>query len=175
MSIFHKKLLFGLLLLFAIGFLGLQNFNTAPSKKFQPRVIDKTKPTIGLVRVARVVDGDTIEIEGGEKVRYIGMNTPETLDPRRPVQCFGKEASNKNKELVEGKDVRLERDISERDKYGRLLRYVYQGNVFVNLELVKQGFAETDTFPPDVKHEKEFLEAQRDARKANRGLWSECK
>ena len=90
-----------------------------------------------LVKVTRVVDGDTIEIEGGEKVRYIGIDTPETVDPRKPVQCFGVEASKKNKEMVEGKMVRLEKDITDKDKYNRLLRYVWLDDVFVNLELVK--------------------------------------
>lgn len=150
------------------------NFQDTPPSKPHKTIIDKTKPTIGLVHVARVVDGDTIEIEGGERVRYIGMNTPETVDPRRPVQCFGKEASNKNKELVEGNNVHLEKDISERDQYGRLLRYVFLGDQFINLEMVKQGYAYADTFPPDVKYQEEFLTAQRAARAAKRGLWSEC-
>jgi len=139
------------------------------------RVIDRTKPTVGLVRVARVVDGDTIEIEGGEHVRYIGMNTPETVDPRRPVQCFGKEASNKNKELVEGKDVRLEKDISERDKFGRLLRYVYLDKMFVNLELVKEGYAYATSYPPDIKYQDLFRKAEREAREQKRGLWRACR
>lgn len=80
-------------------------------------------------KVVRVIDGDTIEIEGGDRVRYIGIDTPETVDPRKPVQCYGQEASNKNKELVEGKTVELEKDVSETDKYGRLLRYVWLGDM----------------------------------------------
>src|SRR3989338_2427140 len=124
--------------------------------------------------VVRVIDGDTIEIEGGKKVRYIGIDTPETVDPRKPVQCFGVEASNKNKELVSGKRVRLEKDVSETDKYGRLLRYIYIGDTFVNLELVKQGFAYSSTYPPDVKHQSQFTEAQRQAKEQNKGLWSSC-
>lgn len=126
------------------------------------------------VLVTRVIDGDTIEIEGGQKVRYIGIDTPETVDPRKPVQCFGVEASNKNKELVSGKRVRLEKDVSETDKYGRLLRYVYVGDTFVNLELVKQGYAYASSFPPDVKYQSQFTEAQRQAKEQNRGLWGSC-
>src|SRR4030042_2567140 len=80
------------------------------------------------ILVTRVIDGDTIEIEGGQKVRYIGIDTPEKVDPRPSVQCYGKEAAAKNKELVEGKRVRLEKDVSETDKYGRLLRYVFVGD-----------------------------------------------
>jgi len=125
-------------------------------------------------KVTRVVDGDTIEIEGGEKVRYIGIDTPETVDPRKPVQCFGIEASKKNKELVEGKTVRLEKDITDRDKYSRLLRYVWVDDLFINLELVKQGFASSYSYPPDIKYQKEFLAAEKEARETERGLWKAC-
>src|SRR3990167_3697952 len=135
---------------------------------------DDRQSFVGEFKVTRVVDGDTIEIEGGERVRHIGIDTPETVDPRKPVQCFGVEASNKNKELVSGKRVRLEKDVSETDKYGRLLRYIYIGDTFVNLELVKQGFAYSSTYPPDVKHQSQFTEAQRQAKEQNKGLWSSC-
>jgi len=128
----------------------------------------------GTFKVTRAVDGDTIEIEGGEKVRYIGIDTPETVDPRKPVQCFGIEASKKNKELVEGKTVRLEKDITDRDKYSRLLRYVWVDDLFVNLELVKQGFATSYTYPPDIKYQEEFLAAEKEARENKLGLWEAC-
>ncbi len=128
----------------------------------------------GTVLVTRVIDGDTIEIEGGERVRYIGIDTPETVDPRKPVQCFGVEASNKNNELVEGKMVRLEKDVTDRDKYNRLLRYVYVGDTFINLELVKQGFAYSYSYPPDIKYQDQFVKAQKEAQKAKRGLWNAC-
>lgn len=124
--------------------------------------------------VTRVIDGDTIEIEGGKKVRYIGIDTPETVDPRKPVQCFGVEAFNKNKELVEGKRIRLEKDISEIDTYGRLLRYVYVDDIFVNDYLVRQGYAYAYTYPPDVKYSEQFVQAQTEARENNRGLWKAC-
>ena len=131
-------------------------------------------PVSETFKVTRVVDGDTIEIEGGEKVRYIGIDTPETVDPRKPVQCFGVEASKKNKELVEGKTVRLEKDITEKDKYDRLLRYIWVGEVLINLELVKQGFAVSYSYPPDIKYQNEFLAAEKEAREAKRGLWEAC-
>lgn len=124
--------------------------------------------------VNRVIDGDTIELLGGEKVRYIGIDTPETVDPRKPVQCFGIEASNRNKQLVEGKNVRLEKDVSETDKYGRLLRYAYVDGIFVNLVLVQEGFAHSYTYPPDVKYQSQFTEAERLAREQNKGLWGSC-
>lgn len=127
-----------------------------------------------LVKVTRVVDGDTIEIEGGQRVRYIGIDTPETVDPRKAVQCFGKEASTKNKELVEGKQVRLEKDISETDKYGRLLRYVWVGDIFVNDYLVRQGYAHSSSYPPDIKYQNQFTQAQNEAKSNYRGLWESC-
>mgnify|MGYP000029325109 CR=1 FL=1 len=124
--------------------------------------------------VVSVVDGDTIKIEGGEIVRYIGMNTPETVAPGRPVECYGKEASAKNKELMQGKVVELERDISNRDKFGRLLRYVWLDGELINEKLVREGFAQVSTYPPDVKYEARLLEAQRQARSEEKGLWGGC-
>ena len=131
--------------------------------------------------VAHVVDGDTIELSTGEKVRYIGVDTPETKHPSKPVQCFGREASQKNKELVEGKEVLLERDVSETDRYGRLLRYIYLPNpdatdeaIFVNELLIEQGFAQVITYPPDVKYHELLLQAQKQAQKEEQGLWSAC-
>src|SRR3989338_1829624 len=125
--------------------------------------------------VVRVIDGDTIELDGGIKVRYIGIDTPETVNPNTVVECYGNESSAKNKELVEDKDVRLEKDISETDRYGRLLRYVYVGDVFVNDYLVRQGYANASSYPPDIKYQDVFLEAEKEARDNNRGLWSSCK
>jgi hypothetical protein len=90
------------------------------------------------------------------------------------VECFGQEASNKNKELVEGKRVKLEKDVSETDKYGRLLRYVWVDDVFVNDYLVRQGYAYAYTYPPDVKYAEQFVQAQQEARENNRGLWAIC-
>ncbi len=128
------------------------------------------------VLVKRVVDGDTIELETGEKVRYIGVDTPETVSPKKKVQCFGKEASAYNKQLVAGQRVRLEKDISETDRYGRLLRYVYLSDgTFVNLKLVQDGYANVSTFPPDVKFSQGFVAAAREAREKKVGLWEKCK
>lgn len=131
--------------------------------------------------VAKVVDGDTIELSTGQKVRYIGIDTPETKHPQKGVQCFGREASARNKELVEGKHILMERDISETDRYGRLLRYIYLPNpqatqeaLFVNEYLVEQGFAQALTYPPDVKYNQIMLDAQKRAQAAKTGLWSKC-
>jgi micrococcal nuclease len=129
---------------------------------------------VNSVTVERVIDGDTIQLKGGQKIRYIGINTPELHDPRRPVECFAKEAFEFNKQLVEGKTVILEKDVSETDKFKRLLRYVWIGDIFVNDYLVRQGFAEVSTFPPDVKYANQFIEAEKEARDQNRGLWKNC-
>ena len=130
-----------------------------------------------LVKVVRAVDGDTINVEINgkvEPVRYIGIDTPETVDPRKPVQCFGVEASKKNKELVEGKMVRLEKDITDRDKYKRLLRYVWLGDTLINEMLVSQGYAKSYSYPPDVKYQDLFVAAEKKAREDKLGLWTAC-
>lgn len=122
-------------------------------------------------RVVRVIDGDTIEVEGGLRVRYIGINAPESS---KKYECFAESSTKKNRDFVLGKEIFMEKDISETDKYGRLLRYVYIGEVFVNDEIVKQGYAKVSTYPPDVKYQTQFLESQKYARDNNLGLWREC-
>jgi micrococcal nuclease len=124
--------------------------------------------------VTKVHDGDTIVLANGERVRYIGIDTPETVHPSKPVQCFGREASAKNKELVLNQTVCLTSDITDRDKYGRLLRYIWLGNTFINLELVREGYATSYTYPPDIKYQHLFIEAQDQAREQELGLWSAC-
>ncbi len=121
-------------------------------------------------RVTRVIDGDTIAIEGGYRVRYIGIDTPE-IHPE--TEAFGIEAWQANRQLVEGKLVRLERDISETDKYNRLLRYVYVDDTMVNAELVRQGLAQVKAYPPDTKYQ-DYLEAlEAEAKSEGRGMWAE--
>ena len=128
-----------------------------------------------LATVVRVVDGDTIEVEiDGEKhkVRYIGIDTPETVDPRRPVGCYGEEASAANKALVEGLIVGLEKDVSDTDVFGRLLRYVWlNSEEMVNAMLVREGYAQSSAYPPDVRHQEIFNAFEEEARRAGRGLW----
>ncbi|MDP8298446.1 MAG: thermonuclease family protein [Candidatus Tantalella remota] len=127
-------------------------------------------------RVRHVVDGDTIELSGGEKVRYIGIDTPETM--KRTVagwmpafEPWGAEAKEFNRSLVAGKKVVLEFDVDKRDKYGRLLAYVYVDDVMVNLMLVAEGLAKVYTFPPNVKCYDQFLSAQKQAQDEGRGMW----
>lgn len=155
------------------------NTDTQTSNNENPITNTSPPPTTSAqfseAQVIRVIDGDTIEVNLSGYVytiRYIGIDTPETVHPSQPVEYMGKEASDKNKELVEGKVVRLEKDVSETDKYGRLLRYVYAGDLFVNAELVRLGYAQVSTYPPDVKYQDYFLELQREAQAAGRGLWA---
>jgi len=125
--------------------------------------------------VVRIVDGDTIRVQLNgreEKVLYIGMDTPETHHPRRGEEPGGREATAVNRRLVEGKTVLLELDVQERDRYGRLLAYVYVDGLMVNAELVRLGYAQVMTVPPNVKHASLFVKLQREAREANRGLWA---
>lgn len=129
--------------------------------------------------VVRVIDGDTIQLDNGLTVRLLGIDTPETVDPRKSVQCFGKEASNKLKSLVLDQVVILQKDVSETDKYQRLLRYVFlpldeNQLLFVNDYLIREGYAKVLTIPPDVKYVEQFLEAQREAKEKERGLWDRC-
>lgn len=124
--------------------------------------------------VKRVIDGDTIELEDGRKLRYIGIDTPETKHPTKGVECFGQEAALKNKELVEGKMVRLEKDVSETDRYGRLLRYVWLDDRMVNELLVAEGYAYSSSYPPDIARQEQLKAAQLTARTVSQGLWAVC-
>lgn len=151
---------------------------SSPSPSIFKAQTAPNNPNIVLAKVVRVIDGDTIEVDLGEgnikTVRYIGIDTPETVDPRKPVQCYGKEASAKNKELVGNGTVGLEKDISETDKYGRLLRYVYMGDLFINQVLVAEGYAHSSSYPPDIKYQDKFRQAEQKARAENKGLWGSC-
>ena len=124
--------------------------------------------------VVRVVDGDTIHVRIGarvEKVRYIGVNTPEVHHPTKGEEPGGREAAQVNRRLVEGQAIRLELDVQERDRYGRLLAYVWVGDLMINAELVRLGYAQVMTVPPNVRYQEVFLKLQREAREAGRGLW----
>jgi micrococcal nuclease len=130
-------------------------------------------------RVVRVVDGDTVRIRFAhrtETVRYIGVDTPESVKPGTPVQCYAEAASAENRRLVAGREVRLVPDAEARDRYGRLLAYVYRepDGLFVNAELVRRGYARLLTIPPNVAHEGQLRRLARRAKAAGRGLWSRC-
>ena len=138
--------------------------------------------------VARAVDGDTIEVEitgrvegpgagsavTGESrvVRLLGIDTPESVSPREPVECFGREASAATAALLEGETVRLVKDVEERDGFDRLLRYVYLGAELANARLVANGYAHAYTYPPNIRHSGLLVKLQMEAREHERGLWA---
>ncbi|MDX6601667.1 MAG: micrococcal nuclease [Solirubrobacterales bacterium] len=134
-------------------------------------------PSAANAYVVRVVDGDTIEARIGgrvEDVRYIGVDTPETVKPDTPVQCFGPRASSFNHRLVEHRQVRLVFGVEQRDVYGRLLAYVYLGHRFVNANLVQRGLARSLTIPPNSRFAPLFRAMELRAARAGRGLWGAC-
>jgi len=118
-----------------------------------------------VVLVTEVIDGDTIVIEGGYHVRYIGIDAPES------GELYYLEAKQANEDRVIGKEIRLESDISDKDSYGRLLRYVYIDGDFVNAEMVRQGYAWAVAYPPDVKYQVYLESIEKEARQAKRGVW----
>lgn len=134
----------------------------------------------GTAIVEQVVDGDTLSVRLAgrrERVRLLGIDTPESVKPQTPVECFAKEAASRLRALLpRNTTVRLVRDVEERDRYGRLLAYVYRPpeGLFVNLDLVTGGYAQVLTYPPNVAHSKELEQAAREARRTRRGLWGRC-
>ena len=151
--------------------------STQPSTQANPAETSSGTQQGELAYVQRVVDGDTfIALVGPRRfrVRLIGVNTPETVKPNTPVQCYGPEASAYAKHLLSGQQVRLVYDVDRFDRYGRTLAYVYLGKTFFNLALVQQGYAVVETVPPDVTHVADFVAAQRTARAKRLGLWLTC-
>jgi micrococcal nuclease len=127
--------------------------------------------------VERVVDGDTIvvRVDGrSERLRYIGVDTPESVKPGVRVQCFAKSAAKENRRLVLGRDVRLTYDAERRDRYGRLLAYVWRGELLVNAELVRLGYGKPLEIAPNLAHAPQLRELAAAARRGRRGLWSRC-
>lgn len=163
------------LVLFVIAYL----FHAQMSGMIDIGIPTTTENTVGIYYdVIKVTDGDTIHISmdgRDETVRLIGINTPETVDPRRAVECFGKEASERMKEIAKGQIVRLEYDDSQsvRDTYGRLLAYVYlEDGEMINRKMVAEGYAYEYTYLTPYKYQREFRDAQRLAQSAKRGLWA---
>jgi micrococcal nuclease len=154
------------------------NLTTPDLAKIAPVNIDGI-PRDTYFKVTNVTDGDTIHVfMGGDdvKVRLIGINTPETVDPRRPVQCFGKEASAFMKSLVEGKSVKIETDATQGtyDAYKRLLAYVYlDDGQMINRKMVAEGYAYEYTYMTPYKYQAEFRDVQNIAKSSGRGLWAQ--
>ncbi len=162
-----RKLVFGGLALIVLGLIVSPKFNDKPPALAQD-----------IYEIKQVIDGDTIEITRygkPEKVRFIGLDTPETLDPRKPMQCYGKEASDNSKKLLSGQKVRIEFDpvVGERDRYGRLLAYIWLNSELVNLGLIREGFAHEYTYrSQSYKYQNQFKEAEGLAKQAQVGFWS---
>lgn len=136
-----------------------------------------SSPGDSAAHVKRVVDGDTILLTSGERVRLIGVDTPESVKPGTPVQCYARRASAFTHALLDGVAVRLVYGAERRDRYGRLLAYVYRARdgLFVNAELVRRGYARTLAIAPNTGHAAEFTALASDARRAGKGLWSACR
>ncbi len=166
-----------------VGFVLVRSFSRP---MLEPRAEPQARPSLVLAgpteetgelrSVVRVIDGDTLVLDGGERVRLIGVDTPETVHPNKPVERFGREASAFTKRQAEGKKVHLEYDsgTGRKDRYGRTLAYIYlPGNTLLNLEIIRQGYGHAYTRFPFSKME-EFRAAEREAREEGRGLWAEA-
>ncbi|MBW6440745.1 thermonuclease family protein [Patescibacteria group bacterium] len=150
----------------------------------EPDNLDFNPSQNDFFKIVKVIDGDTIIVRVSgedETIRLIGINTPEIVDPRRPVECFGMEASNKAKEMLSGKFIRLEKDslVDDKDKYGRSLRYVFfeDGTNFGKI-IIQEGYAYEYSYENKIyKYQEEFQQAEDSARKNKRGLWADgvCK
>lgn len=128
----------------------------------------------GQYMVKAVIDGDTIELSSGEKVRYIGVDTPEFQSSHNKTEKFAEEAYQANRKMVENRKVKLEYDVQQRDQYGRLLAYVYTNDgIMVNEWLIANGYAKTVVFPPNVRYVDRFFQLEQEAQKQKIGLWSE--
>jgi micrococcal nuclease len=135
-------------------------------------IVPSPQPEMGLV--TKVIDGDTIELSDGRKIRYIGIDAPELHHPQKGKECFGEEAHRRNQELVLQKWVKLEKDQSETDRYDRLLRYVKVENTHINEVLVSEGYAVAKAYPPDTMFQELFTKAQSEAQLNNLGVWETC-
>lgn len=162
-------------LLIGIGFVSGLKFRsqTITFSTTSPFASASSTSSLEFLKVTRVVDGDTIDVEGGKRIRLIGIDTPE-INRTGATACFGIEAKDYAEKLLNGQMVKLEKDVSEVDRYNRLLRYVYLGDIMINDKLVRDGYARVYTYPPDVKYNDKFLESERFARENSLGLWTKC-
>ncbi|MEG3581432.1 MAG: thermonuclease family protein [Chloroflexota bacterium] len=171
-----KKILFILLIGLVLGCAG----ETDPVPKVdidatvQESKIENDKSDLVQYEVIRVIDGDTVELKNGERLRYNDIDTPETVHPSKPIECYGPEASKENKELVEGEIILVEFGNPKKDKYGRLLGYVFVDDLFVNAELVKGGYAEVNSYGNPGSKIDELMNMEREAKRQPVGLWDKC-
>ena len=149
---------------------------SSPEASLSPKgsITDNNRSNLVQYEVIRVIDGDTVELKNGERLRYNDIDAPETVHPSKPIECYGEEASKKNKELVEGETILVELGNPEKDRYGRLLGYVYIDDLFVNAELVRGGYAEVNSYGNPGSKIAELINIERDAKLKSTGLWSSC-
>jgi micrococcal nuclease len=169
-------IIFGLIgLIFIFGFFIERQIKKINFNKFSETIVIPTPIIINELKekvvVSKVIDGDTVELSDKRKVRYIGINSFEMNDKRKDVECLADKSKEANIELVENKEVEMEKDVSETDKYGRLLRYLWIDGMMVNEELIKNGWAEVSTFPPDIKYLERLQNEQVRAKLNNLGIW----
>ena len=168
-----KRILF----IFLIGLSLACNSESAPIPEVdfpQDLKTEKNRSDLVQYEVIRVIDGDTVELKNGERLRYNDIDTPETVHPSKPIECFGPEASAKNEELVQGEIILVELGNPKKDKYGRLLGYVYVDDLFVNAELVKGGYAEVNSYGNPGSKIGELINIENNAKLKSMGLWGNC-
>lgn len=141
--------------------------STIPENASRGESIETLPLDAQYAHVERIIDGDTIAVDGGIKIRLIGIDTPER------GEVYFTEASDYLSQLLAGKNIQLQRDISQTDRYGRLLRHVYVDDVWINAEMIKSGLARMATFPPDVMHVETFRDLEKEARENQKGLWTQ--
>lgn len=145
---------------------------TAPESQNQGST---SKMAVEKAKVIHIFDGDSIEIEGGKRIRLIGIDTPELDVKENTPDCFATESAKITKQLLENQIVELEKDKEDTDKYGRLLRYVYTDGVFINEFLLQQGYGRRISIPPNTRYWKELDAAEKEAKEGKRGLWGKCR
>ena len=169
-----KKILFILLIGLLIGCSVEENSNSVTDIPNKEQKLENSSLNLIQYEVIRVIDGDTVELKNGERLRYNDIDTPETVHPSKPVECYGPQASAKNKELVEGEIILVELGNPAKDRYGRLIGYVYIDNLFVNAELVRGGYAEVNSYGNPGSRLSKLLEIEKNAKKSMQGLWGAC-
>ena len=166
-----------LLLIFFVLVIGCTS-NASQNLKVKPLVTEpnekNSSSNLIKYKVIRVIDGDTLELKNGERLRYNDIDTPETVHPSKPVECYGPQASAKNKDLVEGEIILVELGNPEKDRYGRLLGYVYIDDLFVNAELVRGGYAKVNSYGNPGSELSNLLDIEKNAKESIKGLWGAC-
>ena len=169
-----KKFLFLLLICLLIGCSVEENSTSGIEIPNKEQRLEKSSLNFIQYEVLRVIDGDTVELKNGERLRYNDIDTPETVHPSKQVECYGPQASEKNKDLVEGEIILVELGSPEKDRYGRLLGYVYVDDLFVNAELVRGGYAKVNSYGNPGSKLRNLLDIEKNAKKTMQGLWGAC-